>query len=370
MGAEAYTWVTKYRKNLADALEAARAEVFAAGKFIGAEEHPGTIEDAVAIENETGSLLDIVGVSEAPECFSVCWLSKDELIEFFGTVRPEFAEIVKSVSFWESFDSGEARAVVLYENGKPATICFAGWTFDDPAVSGSFEDVKGKEKTKAKATKPETVFGLWVNPIGPPNDAFPCVLEMSYNLMDFWSLHNPTDREIFDAGLGGYRGTPVLVKCVALKTALNRLLAGTSNGYYRYSVKDKDDAAGGGVRGMSVPLLDEPMNLRQADFAGGVCHCWMIMRYLEREMTGPWRDYKTLYEEITDISGQKEIQLGNKTILIIKKKISPLFEREKVTAVVAALSGYSDDHEIEIMLGDIQVINGKLVISSDSPWSK
>lgn len=128
MGAETYTWVTKYKKNLADALAAARMEVFASGKFIGAEEHPSSIEEAMEIDPEcgTGSLLDIASVSEAPELCSVCQVSKKKCVEFFGTERPTFAEIEKCMPFWESFDRGEARAVTLYENGKPAQICFAG----------------------------------------------------------------------------------------------------------------------------------------------------------------------------------------------------------------------------------------------------
>lgn len=164
MGAEAYTWVTKYRKNLADALRTAREETFAAGKFIGADEHPATMEEAVELGAEagTGSILDITGVSECPELCSVCPLTSEELIEFFGTERPTFAQIEQCAPFWESFNRGEARAVTLYKNGKPSQICFAGWTIDAPAAgSGSFEEAKGKRpgakngKTLPSAITPE-----------------------------------------------------------------------------------------------------------------------------------------------------------------------------------------------------------------------
>ena len=159
MGAEAYTWVTKYKKNLTDALAAARMEVFVSGKFFGAEEHPASIEKAIELgaESGTGSLLDIVTVSEAPEICAICPVSKVECVEFFGTERPTFAEIKKCMPFWESFDRGEARAITLYENGKPALICFADWTIDAPSAgSGSFEDAKGKKKPslKNKAVQP------------------------------------------------------------------------------------------------------------------------------------------------------------------------------------------------------------------------
>ncbi len=160
MGAEGYIWVTKYKKNLADALETARMEVFASGKFIGADEHPASIEKAIELgaESGTGSLLDIVTVSEAPEICAVCPVDTEELLEFFGTERPTIEQIEKSVSFWASFDRGEARAITLYEKDQPARICFAGWTIDAPAAgNGSFEDARYKKKPLNKNEAPQPI---------------------------------------------------------------------------------------------------------------------------------------------------------------------------------------------------------------------
>ena len=79
--------------------------------------HPGnfsvrmnaSIEEAIGLgaESGTGSLLDIVTVSEAPELCAVCLLSREELLEFFGSERPTIEQIEKSVSFWASFDRGK-----------------------------------------------------------------------------------------------------------------------------------------------------------------------------------------------------------------------------------------------------------------------
>lgn len=160
MGAEGYIWVTKYKKNLADALETARMEVFASGKFIGADEHPASIEKAIELgaESGTGSLLDIVTVSEAPEICAVCPVDTEELLKFFDTERPTIEQIEKSASFWASFDRGEARAVTLYENGQPARICFAGWTIDAPAAgNGSFEEARGKKTPIEKNEAPQSI---------------------------------------------------------------------------------------------------------------------------------------------------------------------------------------------------------------------
>ena len=160
MGAEGYIWITKFKKNLADALQAAREETFASGKFFGADEHPASIEEAIGLgaESGTGSLLDIVTVSEAPELCAVCPLSREELLEFFGSERPTIEQIEKSVSFWASFDRGEARAITLYEKGQPARICFAGWTIDAPAAgNGSFEDARGKRPPLKRKVAPQPI---------------------------------------------------------------------------------------------------------------------------------------------------------------------------------------------------------------------
>ena len=163
MGAETYTWVTKYKKNLADALAAARMEAFASGKFIGAEEHPSSIEMAMEIDPEsgTGSLLDIASVSEAPELCSVCQVSKKKCVEFFGTERPTFAEIEKCMPFWESFDRGEARAVTLYENGKPALICFAGWTIDAPSAGSGGTFIEKTDEVEIIPNEEDSGWPTW-----------------------------------------------------------------------------------------------------------------------------------------------------------------------------------------------------------------
>ena len=148
MGSESYIWVTQYRKNLADALERARNEVFFSGKFIGAELNPATFQEALAHDPEggTGSLLDIVSVGGPDDFCSVYELTGAELLHFFGTEQPSLDEIRNCAAFWESFDRGQARAIPLYENGQPAEICFAGWTIDTGAAGdGSYEDALSRE---------------------------------------------------------------------------------------------------------------------------------------------------------------------------------------------------------------------------------
>ena len=162
MGSEAYIWVTRYQENLSDALDTARKEVFAAGKFAGAERNPESIEEAWMLDpmSGTGSLLDIFSVSDTPELCSVNALSAEELTRFFGTERPTLEEIRENGPFWESVERGEARAIVLYNNGTAEKICFAGMTIDAPAVgNGSREDAdpgkleKLRKQSAGKARK-------------------------------------------------------------------------------------------------------------------------------------------------------------------------------------------------------------------------
>ena len=180
MGSEGYIWVTRYRKNLAEALERARNEVFLSGKFIGAELYPATFQEAWAHDPEggTGSLLDIVSVGGPDDFCSVYPLSVAELLSFFGTERPALDEIRNCTEFWESFDRGQARAISLYENGRPAKICFAGWTIDTGAAGdGSYEDASSRKiqarfarMMKEKAKK---------EPSAPPAEQIPAGDRMS-----------------------------------------------------------------------------------------------------------------------------------------------------------------------------------------------
>lgn len=150
MGSDAYIWVTNYDECLEKALNVARAETFIAGKFLGAEKHPISIEDALKYNPEggTGSLLDIRGVSIAPEYLCVNWLTSDELLEFFHTKYPQIEDIKKCQALWESIGRGEARAIALFEKGKPVKICFAAYTIDSIAMGNwNDEDVEKSKQT-------------------------------------------------------------------------------------------------------------------------------------------------------------------------------------------------------------------------------
>ncbi len=132
MGGEPYQYLVNYEDDLQAALEKLREQVFRSGDFNGSQLNPSTPEEALemAAEEGTRSILDIMAISEKPECFAAAPLSPDELQEFFGTDRPSAEMVEKSDDFWESISRGTARYVIIHEGDRPGKILFAGYSFD------------------------------------------------------------------------------------------------------------------------------------------------------------------------------------------------------------------------------------------------
>ena len=132
MGAEPYDYVVPYDPDPQAALERLRADVFASGRYRGAEENPESPEEALEIMDEDGtaSILDIMRVAERPDFCAAAPLTDAELEACFGTTRPPLAQIRTSGVFWESIDRGHERYVVVYEDGEPKSLYFAGYSFD------------------------------------------------------------------------------------------------------------------------------------------------------------------------------------------------------------------------------------------------
>lgn len=98
--------------------------------------------EAVRIEREedgTSSILDMEGFSEHPESFMVCPISHQKLQDWFGTAQPD-RTVIENVllkesdpdvwdEFWD-FDRGTGRYIILYDQGQPTEIFWAGYSFD------------------------------------------------------------------------------------------------------------------------------------------------------------------------------------------------------------------------------------------------
>jgi hypothetical protein len=151
MGAEPYWYFVPYERDVAAALERLRQAEFAAGRYspvipfpdfgkpefektAPGPEHP-TIEAAFAAGMEadegTRSILDVVRVGESPGFRVATPFEVDLLREALGTETPTRAEVEKALpDLFETMDRGEAHYLVIYADGQPSLLLFAGYSFD------------------------------------------------------------------------------------------------------------------------------------------------------------------------------------------------------------------------------------------------
>lgn len=132
MGAEPWSIFTKYDADLQRALDNLREEVFAAGDYRYAEEEPTSIEEALEIADADGtaSILDIQAISDEPDFCCAAPFTPSELKTYFGAERPTRGQIEGSDEYWDELERGQARYAVVYADGKPAELYFAGYSFD------------------------------------------------------------------------------------------------------------------------------------------------------------------------------------------------------------------------------------------------
>jgi hypothetical protein len=132
MGAEPWSIYTKYDANIQRALEKLRREVFAAGDYRYAEEKPSSIEEALEIADADGtaSILDIQTVAEEPDFCCAAPFSEEELVQYFRSPQPTRADIEQSDEYWDEMERGKARYAIVFDQGTPSEIYFAGYSFD------------------------------------------------------------------------------------------------------------------------------------------------------------------------------------------------------------------------------------------------
>jgi hypothetical protein len=78
----------------------------------------------------TRSILDISTISADPDYFTAAPLSDDVLNSYFGTTQPSRAIVESNMKFLEDVRRGQAVYIVLYKEGVPAELLFAGYSFD------------------------------------------------------------------------------------------------------------------------------------------------------------------------------------------------------------------------------------------------
>ncbi len=175
MGGNPWHYFTPYQRNINEALQNLREQEFRMGRYgfdywfnqmstnmqIGVTlnqsnrsaneliEQYGSVHAAIealldqSMPDGTQSILDMTHVSNQPEGFAVCPLSEHEIQEILQTSQPT-RELIESLlldeeaidnwqpfeMFWDSIDRGTGRYIVLYQEGEPTEIFFAGYSFD------------------------------------------------------------------------------------------------------------------------------------------------------------------------------------------------------------------------------------------------
>jgi hypothetical protein len=132
MGGEPYEYVVDYGSNVQAALEKLRQQVFASGKYSGAERKPRSPEHALELAGADGtaSILDIERVADEPDYGVASPLTAEEYDRYFGTDKPDLNQIRECDDLWEDLERGQARYVIAYEGGTPTKIVFLGYSFD------------------------------------------------------------------------------------------------------------------------------------------------------------------------------------------------------------------------------------------------
>ncbi len=147
MGAEPYYYFVKYQPDLNKALQELRQREFRAGRYFPAVDvlefpigdhspSPGaqhaSIEEAFEDADATGtqSILDLERVSDEPDFGAVTPLSARALMDQFGTDRPTRSMVEQNMDFFEELDRGHGTSIVLFRDGRPSEILFAGYSYD------------------------------------------------------------------------------------------------------------------------------------------------------------------------------------------------------------------------------------------------
>ncbi len=147
MGAHPYWYFEKYNGDVDATLQALREREFNAGRYNPVMPFPNfplndyspapgaqhdSIDEAMedAAEDGTRSILDLMRVADDPDYFAVAPLPADVLQGLYGTAEPTREMVEDNMDFLEEVERGQGVYTLLYKEGRPEEIFFAGYSFD------------------------------------------------------------------------------------------------------------------------------------------------------------------------------------------------------------------------------------------------
>ena len=147
MGASPYEYFVKYQPNVDKALQDLRQREFRAGRYNPVVPFPdfpvgphsaapgakhASIDDALQAADADGtrSILDLDHVADEPEFGAVAPLDREILEDLYGTTEPTHAMVEQNMDFLEDAERGQGVYLIVYKNGQPDEIFFAGYSCD------------------------------------------------------------------------------------------------------------------------------------------------------------------------------------------------------------------------------------------------
>jgi hypothetical protein len=147
MGGHPYYYFVAYEEDVGAALQKLRNREFEAGRYnpvirfldfpIGpASPAPGkrhsSVQQALEASDADGtrSILDIERIDSTPDFGVAVPYPHDRLNDLYGTDKPSRANVEENMDFFEDLERGQGIYFVVYENGRPSEILFAGYSYD------------------------------------------------------------------------------------------------------------------------------------------------------------------------------------------------------------------------------------------------
>ena len=147
MGGEPYWYFVKYKPDLDSVLQELRDREFLAGRYNPAtpflrfpvdpsQPGPGAQHDSIeeAMEDSdadgTRSILDIQSISDQSDFCVAAPLEDAELQALYGTTQPTHNMLETNMDFLEDIDRGHCKYALVYKDGHPDEVLFAGYSFD------------------------------------------------------------------------------------------------------------------------------------------------------------------------------------------------------------------------------------------------